>query len=57
VAPAKLRAAVDGVSFDIDRGQVVGFDSGATVFRLDAWQLARLAPPESTLKARKPKKF
>jgi hypothetical protein len=49
-------ALIAGLVFDSTAGGVwARADSGGTVFRLDAWQLARLAPAESTLKTKKKK--
>jgi len=58
-AGVKLRgkggAVLVGLVYDSTAGGVwARADSGGTIFRLDAWQLARVAPAESMLKAKKP---
>ncbi|MFI5232452.1 MAG: DUF4340 domain-containing protein [Gemmatimonadales bacterium] len=52
---AKSGAALLDVTFDSSAaGAWVRADSGGPVYKIDSYQLAQLAPPESTFKRRKP---
>ena len=51
---SKTGAVLAALAFDSTANGIwVRADTGGTVFRVDPWQLGRLAPPESTFKAKK----